>query len=375
MRVSTRTDKVGMRTFNSEETRLGRKFLTHNFYQDLSYIALRINNRLIKVLSFINSSIMSNSRREFIRQSFLLSGAVGLSMSSGINDKYFPDQNGDRLVLLGTQGGPMIRSYKQTPSANLIMYKNVPFVIDSGYGTTFKLREAGISLSTLKYIFITHLHSDHYLDIGPLLYNAWIAGIAEQIHVYAPTGIKSLLKAYWKSNQYDITTRIKDEGRSDIRKLVTIHDIKEGMLISTSDFEISALKNIHPPVDNSYAFKFKLGNKIIVFSGDTSYCPALVEFATDADYLIHEVMYRSAVDEMAKRRANATKLIASIKSHHTSTDDVGRIATAAKVKTLVLNHFVPADDNSLSDQVWIDAVRSTFKGNIIVGKDLLQLAF
>lgn len=317
---------------------------------------------------------MHNSRREFIRKSFLLSGAAGLGMPSYLNEKYFINEDGDRLVLLGTQGGPFIRSYKQTPSANLVVYKEVPFVIDTGYGTTFKLSEAGINLSTLKYIFITHLHSDHYLDLGPLLYNSWISGLVEQVHVYAPAGIKSLLNAYWKSNQYDITTRIKDEGRPDVRKLVTIHEIKEGILIANSDFEISSLKNIHPPVDDSYAFKFKLGKKIIIFSGDTTYCPSLATFAAGADYLIHEVMYSPAVDEMAKRRPNATKLIASIKSHHTSAEDVGRIAKAANVKNLVLNHFVPPDDKSLSDQVWIDAVSSTFAGNIIVGKDLLQFA-
>lgn len=317
---------------------------------------------------------MQNNRREFIRKSFLLTGAAGLNIPSAINEKYFPDQDGDRLVLLGTQGGPLIRSYKQTPSANLIVYKNVPFIIDTGYGATFKLREAGINLSTLKYIFITHLHSDHYLDLGPLLYNAWISGLAEQVHVYAPAGIKSLLDAYWKSNQFDIATRIKDEGRPDIRKLITIHEIKEGMLFANSEVEISSLKNIHPPVNNSYAFKFKLGEKIIVFSGDTIYCPALSAFAINADYLIHEVMYSPAVDEMAKRRPNATKLIASIKSHHTSAEDVGRIAKAANVKNLVLNHFVPPDDKSLTDQTWIDTVRSTFPGTIIVGKDLLQFA-
>jgi len=316
---------------------------------------------------------MQNSRREFIRKSFLLSGVAGLNIPD-LNGKYFLNEDGDRLVLLGTQGGPLIRSYKQTPSANLIVYKNVPFVIDTGYGATFKLREAGINLSTLKYIFITHLHSDHYLDLGPLLYNSWISGLAEQVHVYAPAGIKSLLNAYWKSNQYDIATRIKDEGRPNIRKLAIVHEIKEGMLIESSDFEISCIKNIHPPVDNSYAFKFKLGEKIIVFSGDTIYCPALIEFATGADYLIHEVMYTPAVDEMAKRRPNATKLIASIKSHHTSAEDVGKIANAANVKNLVLNHFVPPDDKSLTEQTWIDTVRTTFSGTVIVGKDLLQFA-
>ena len=85
-------------------------------------------------------------------------------------------------------------------------------------------------------------------------------------------------------------------------------------------------------------------------------------------------MYGAAIDEMVKRRPNATKLKASILSHHTLAEDVGKIADEANVKNLVLNHFVPADDSNLTDQVWIDAVRSTFSGNIIVGKDLLQLA-
>lgn len=315
---------------------------------------------------------MQNSRKEFIRKSVLLSGAAGLSISSAFSETNFFKNNGDRFVLLGTQGGPLIRSYRQTPSANLIVYKDVPFVIDTGYGATFKLKEAGINLGTLKYIFITHLHSDHYLDLGPLLYNAWITGLAEEVHVYAPTGIRSIMKAYWESNRYDIDTRIKDEGRPDIRNLITTHEIKEGVLLANSDFEITALKNIHPPIDNSYSFRFKLGKKIIVFSGDTAYCPALATFAMGADYLVHEVMYLPAVDGIAKRRPNATKLIASIKSHHTSAEDVGRIAQAANVKNLILNHFVPPDDKSLTDQTWFGAVKSNFSGNIVIGKDLSQ---
>jgi ribonuclease BN (tRNA processing enzyme) len=315
---------------------------------------------------------MQINRREFIRKSVLLTGPAGLSMSSAFSEPNLFNYNGDRLVLLGTQGGPLIRSYKQTPSANLIVYKDVHFVIDTGYGATFRLKEAGINLAALKYIFITHLHSDHYLDLGPLLYNAWIAGLSEQIQIYAPAGVRSLVKAYWKSNQYDINTRIKDEGRPDIRKLAIIQEIKEGVLITNSDFEISAMKNNHPPIDKSYSFKFKLGNKIIAFSGDTAYCPALAVFAAEADYLVHEVMFLQAVDDIAKRRPNATKLIASIKSHHTNAEDVGRIAKAANVKNLVLNHFVPPDDKSLTDQTWLDAVKSTFSGNVIVGKDLSQ---
>jgi len=316
---------------------------------------------------------MQSNRREFIRKSFLLSGATTLSLSPDPDEQERLTQDGNRLILLGTQGGPFIRSYKQIPSANLIVYNNIPFIIDTGYGTTFKLKESGINLSTLKYIFITHLHSDHYLDLGPLLYNAWVAGLAEQVNVYAPVGIKALLDGYWESNRFDIETRIKDEGRPDIRKLVQAHEVVEGVLIKNTDFEISALKNIHPPIEHSYAFRFVLGESVVVFSGDTAYCAALEKFAENATYLVHEVMYPPAVDEIAKRRPNATRLVASIKSHHTAAEDVGRIAHLAKVKTLVLNHFVPADDKSLTDQLWIDTVSKAFSGKVIIGKDLLQL--
>src|SRR4051794_6358851 len=136
---------------------------------------------------------MSYNRREFIRKSGLLTGAVGLSMPSYSRLNGLVDESSDKLILLGTQGGPFIRSYKQTPSANVIIYKGVAMVIDAGFGVTFKLLDAGINLSALKYIFITHHHSDHNLELGPLLYNAWIGGLKEPVHVYAPPGLASLL--------------------------------------------------------------------------------------------------------------------------------------------------------------------------------------
>ena len=316
---------------------------------------------------------MRYNRREFILKSSLLTGIVRLNTPLDYSLQNLADDNTDRLVLLGTQGGPFIRSYKQTPSANLIVYKDIPIVVDTGFGVTFKLLDAGIDLSSLKYIFITHHHSDHNLELGPLLYNAWVNGLKEPLHVFGPPGLTDLLSFYWQSNKFDIETRIKDEGRPDIRLLIKNHEYSEGTVTSNSDFEVTALKNIHPPVIESYALSFKLGNKRIVFSGDTAYCPALATFASNADYLVHEVMYVPAVEELVKHRPNAMKLKESILSHHTSAEDAGKIAAVARVKTLVLNHFVPSDDKSLTDQVWLNAVKTTFSGNIIVGKDLLQL--
>ncbi len=316
---------------------------------------------------------MPHSRKDFIIKSGIALGAVTVGLPSKFKLLSFSNKQENKLVLLGTKGGPVVHSYKAGPSANVIVYNNIPFVIDTGYGVSFKLVEAGVALKDLKYIFITHHHSDHNLELGNLLYNSWVGGLSASIHVFAPVGLIALLQAYWQSNHFDIETRITDEGRPDIRKLVITHEYTEGIILLNNDAEVSALKNIHPPVTESYAFKFKLGNKTVVFSGDTTYCPALAAFALDADYLIHEVAYGPAIDALVIRRDNAPKLKASILSHHTLAEDVGKIAAQAKPKTLVLNHFVPADDESITDEMWTKAVRTNFSGNIIVGKDMLQL--
>jgi ribonuclease BN (tRNA processing enzyme) len=58
---------------------------------------------------------------------------------------------------------------------------------------------------------------------------------------------------------------------------------------------------------------------------------------------------------------------------HTSVEDAGRVATKAGVKTLVLSHFVPAENPPVSDEQWLAAARSTFDGKIVVGSDLLEV--
>jgi len=315
--------------------------------------------------------VISFTRRGVLKSGLAI-GALGSGLKSVLAQSA-TDPGPDRIVLLGTRGGPFIGGYSPSPSANLLIYRGVPYVIDAGYGVTFKLVDAGLRLPLLRYILITHHHSDHNLELGPLLYNAWAAGLRTPVDVYAPVGLNAMLSAYWESNRFDIETRIADEGRPDPRKLVAAHEIKEGLVLSHADVRVTALRVVHPPVTESYAFKFELADKMVVFSGDTAFFPPLADFARGADYLVHEVLYAPALDALVKRRPNAERLKASILSHHTRAEDVGRIAAMANVKTLVLNHFVPPDDKTLTPEIWTDAVHTTFGGNIVVGRDLLQL--
>src|SRR5260370_26323004 len=274
------------------------------------------------------------------RRKFMTGAARGAGAALGPKPAWAqqPGLGRDRLVLLGTKGGPRITGYAPTPSSNLIVYRNVPYVIDAGYGVTFKLVEAGLPLPALRHIFITHHHSDHNLELGPLLYNAWATGLRQDVDAYGPTGIEKLLDSYWQSARFDIETRIADEGRPDLRKLVRAHTFAQGPVFAGEDVRVTALRNVHPPVVESYALKFAFGGKTIVFSGDTAYFPPLACFAKGPDILVHEVMDGPALEALVQKNPNAAPLMAHLKARRTRAGDFGRPAAPSAEHTL---HITP----------------------------------
>jgi len=317
------------------------------------------------------------------RRSFLAAGASTVAAASiggfpyglrSASAQGAPNLGPNRLVTLGTRGGPAIRTgFKPSPSANLIVFDNVPYVIDTGYGTSFKLVESKFPLPQLRYVFITHHHSDHNAEFGLLAYNAWATGLRGSIDAYGPAGMKRLAQGFWDAYQFDIETRMADEGRPDLRKMVNAHEYTEGEVLKTEKVRVSALRNVHPPITESFALKFEFPGKTIVFSGDTAYHPPLAQFAKGADILVHEAMLGPGIDFLLRANPNAATLRKHLEDSHTLVADVGRIATDAGVKTLVLSHFVPADAPNITDQHWIDGVRETWKGDLVLAKDLMEI--
>jgi ribonuclease BN (tRNA processing enzyme) len=129
----------------------------------------------------------------------------------------------------------------------------------------------------------------------------------------------------------------------------------------------------HPPIKDAYAYRFDAKDRSVVISGDTAYAPELAEFAKGADVLVHEVMYLPGIEALLKRLPNAKRLREHLMAAHTLPEDVGKIAAQAGVKTLVLTHFVPGDDASITDEQWAADARKHFKGEIVVGRDLLEI--
>jgi ribonuclease BN (tRNA processing enzyme) len=279
-----------------------------------------------------------------------------------------------RVVLLGTKGGPRVGEAGRSNPSTLIMINDVPYLVDCGYGVTKQLITTGVALDRLKYIFITHHHSDHNLEFGPLLYNTWITGLPAHIDAYGPPGLTKMAKLFFDYLKFDIDTRIVDEGRTDPRKLVTTHEIgKPGVVLVNDDVKVSSCLVRHPPIKQAYAYRFDAKDRSVVISGDTAYVPELAEFAKGADVLVHEIMYLPGIEALLKRLPNAKRLREHLMAAHTLPEDVGKIAAQAGVKTLVLTHFVPGDDASITDEQWSEGVKANFKGEIIVGKDLMEI--
>jgi len=255
-----------------------------------------------------------------------------------------------------------------------VIVDDVPYLVDCGYGVGRQLVDAKIGVATLRAIFITHHHSDHNADLGNLLVLAWASGLRTPVDAYGPPLVTDLVELALRYHAYDIAIRIPDEGRPDPRTLFAAHEIAApGLVYQDERVRVEALLVPHPPVVPAYAFKFTSRDRVVVFSGDTAYSEALADFARGADMLIHEVVLESALDRLLKLVPNATRLREHIVAGHTEAVDVGRIAALADVKHLVLSHFVPSYDPTLTDADWSDPVRLHYSGTLTLGKDLLAL--
>ena len=307
---------------------------------------------------------MTISRRDFI----------GAALASLVPPRAFALQSSTRLVLLGTGGGPRVTPQGRARPATLIVANGVPYVIDCGDGVALQLVRAGVELGSLRYVFITHQHSDHNLDYGNLIYDAWAAGLRKPVDAWGPPPLAAMTEAYWQLNRFDIETRIADEGRVDLRKLVTAHEFaKDGEVMRNDDVRVTAARVRHPPIEHAYAYRFDCPGRSIVISGDTAYSPELVSLAKGADVLVCEAMHLAGLERLLAKVPNAATLREHLLASHVVAEDAGRIAAEAGVRTLVLSHLVPGDDPAITEAMWEESARKRFGGKIVVGRDLLEV--
>ena len=278
-----------------------------------------------------------------------------------------------RLILLGTGGGPRPKKANNATS-QVILVDDVPYVVDCGDGVARQLVLAGVALTQLRHVFITHHHSDHNADYGNLLLLSWASGLRTRVDAWGPPPLEQITRSFFEMSAYDIDIRIADEGRVPLGPLVHAHEVSQGgVVLQDERVKVTCALVDHPLVKPAFAYRFDSADRSIVISGDTARSDNLVRLAQGADVLVHEAMYLPAVDRLVARVPNAATLKKHLLDSHTSAEDCGRVATAAGVKTLVLSHLVPPDDPLTTEQMWIEAARTQFNGRIILGRDLLEI--
>ncbi len=284
-----------------------------------------------------------------------------------------PGSGASRLILLGTGGGPTPKPNRSAP-AQVIVVNGTSYVVDCGNGVARQMVLARLKLASIRNVFLTHQHSDHNADYGNLLLLAWGTDLAHRVDTWGPPPLVEMTRLFLALNDFDIRTRIADEGRPRLQELIVPHEISEGGVVMQDDnVKVTAALVEHPPVVPAFAYRFDCPDRSIVISGDTRPSANLVRLAKGADVLVHEVMHLPSVDALVAAENNAKTLREHLLAAHSTTEQVGRLATEAGVKTLVLSHFVPGGYPFLKDETWADAVRPYFSGNLIVGRDLLEI--
>ena len=327
-----------------------------------------------------------------------------------------------KLVLLGTAGGPL-PSPARSGIAQAVVAGGHTYLVDCGSGVTRQLRRARL-LSRLRTVFVTHLHSDHVCDLFNVFLLGWpvlqwnppvpvfgpgpAGGVgslppddpARPVPLHRPAnptpGLVDLTDAQFRAHAYDINIRMREAGRRELGALVVPQeiavpahlgaggpdrvspDMAPVVVLEDDEVRVTATLVRHAPVFPSFAYRFDTGSGSVVLSGDTAPCANLIRLAQGADVLVHEVFDHNGFEQVPAEAGDdddaweAQRRHHHMVSSHTPLDAVGGIAAEAGVRRLVLTHFVPGDD-TLPDEHWVKGVTGGFDGEVVVGRDLLEL--
>ncbi|SLK14284.1 MBL fold metallo-hydrolase [Arthrobacter sp. P2b] len=287
------------------------------------------------------------------------------------------------LITLGTAAGPAIRGPENGISSALVV-GDAFYMVDFGMGCSRAAHEAGLRGKDLVAGFVTHLHSDHVVELpGFLLWN-WgnpVEGFTGPVSIVGPgkdatrtggaglSGTGELVSHSLQAFSYDIDIRVHDEARPNLASLVRTVDLNTpayGSPAAARPFDVYEDDRVkvtgilveHPPVRPALAFRFDTDAGSVVFSGDTAECGATAVLASGAEVLVHEAVN---LDFYADK-GFAPEFLNHQRIAHTPPEGAGRVAAAAGVGRLVLSHLA----GRAEPEWWRSRAASTFDGPVDV---------
>jgi ribonuclease BN (tRNA processing enzyme) len=279
-----------------------------------------------------------------------------------------------KVTLLGT-GGPRPDPRRQGPGT-LVQIGEDKLLFDAGRGVATQIVRAGVEITDVGHVFVTHHHFDHTGGLADVLFAAWNKARNETIRVYGPEGTREMVGHLFNAYERDIDYRLREteltvERLVDIRDMVEVVDVGPGLVHAGEGWEVHA-----DHVDHGHrlgfttedwpclGYRVEAGGRVVAVSGDAVDSPGLQRIASGADLLVQccYLVGEEIVDD--DLRLIADHVLAS-------STTVGKIAAKAGVKRLALVHIKEKSDELLRSMA--EEIRRDFDGDVIVGEDLMEI--
>ena len=242
-----------------------------------------------------------------------------------------------RIIMLGTSAA--LPDPDRSDSAILITVRDRNYLFDCGHGATHQMVRANVDPATVNTVFLSHLHHDHIADFAYFMIATWICNRQVAPVVVGPPDTQHFVDSLLANGAFrkDIEARVQYPVRQKNFDVMTpdVRECEPGIVFEDDLVKVQACYVEHIPREISPCFGLRMDTvdgKSVVFSGDTAPCDRLIEMARGADLLIHECTFPQAAIDFRSKAGIGTWA-------HTSPTDLGKIATEAKVKSLVATHF------------------------------------
>ena len=296
-----------------------------------------------------------------INQRYTTLGLLFLWACAALAQTAAPGPQEIRVTLLGTGVGPM-GIVARGGISTLVEAGGDRIFIDAGSGTMERLVQAGFLMDPPSKLFITHLHSDHIVNVPELMLFPWTGPSQRKVpfEVWGPRGTREMMRHLEAAFSFDIHIRrdINEHSSPEGIKVVA-HDIHEGIVYERNGVRISAFLVDHGPVKPAFGYRIDYAGHSIALSGDTRPSENLVKHCQGVDVLIHEVID----DQVVAKRVSDEQLLKAIVGVHTTPEQAGQIFDRVRPKLAVFSH-VPTP---------VDLKRVSYSGRMELGEDLMAI--
>ena len=256
----------------------------------------------------------------------------------------------------------------------LVRHGEVNLQFDAGRATVMRLADAGAPPHTLTALFLTHIHSDHLVDLADVAMTRWIQQNMHPVGpltIVCPEGLAAgFVERMFDAWVDDIAVRMAHvQPAPPTVNLITFPVPDHATQVWSSPdgtVHVDAVAVHHEPVREAVAYRVRTPDATIVVSGDTRVCAEVEDLATGADVLVHEACRATRLAEAVKGTP-----FERIFAYHADTIALGAMAERAGVRHLLLTHLIPSPNDERQERSFADDVRSGgWNGEVTVGRDL-----